>query len=391
MGAALGCALICGLLAWEMSGSGLASLLGAALFLAFRLVSALAVTCRCDMTALFLSACAFLVAYRFRFDRRILWACPLFLLAVFYKQQFVAAPAAVLTFLLVRRCFRTAAAFAVACVLGGLALLLFLQKVVFPGQALVLHMVGYNLLPFSWHRLGFFLLIFGITLLPAMLGALESLRRNRDALMACYLAWAFAVAAATIGKEGSSITYFVEVVFVLCPLLAVLLVAHTRAGDIFRAFELLALVVITLFVSDRVVLCPKAEAADFSNDAAIQEYLRRPVLAGQPALSDYGGDVARAGLATPISDLYQYSWLRCQGRIPSSDLLSQIQRRRLGIILVRTDLASAEATRNSEDLCWTEDLRRAITENYCLDATFRAPLPDRKRSYYAWVPRGAQP
>ncbi len=385
MFATLGCAVISGLLAFRLSRSILTTALSSILFLAFPLVHALAITCRCDMMALFLVTSGFLVAYHFRLDRRVLWACPLFALGLGYKMVFVAAPAAVLTFLVTQKRYRAGAEFAVGCGSAFLALILFFQIAVFPGQAMLLHMIKYNWLPFSWGRLRYFLILFALTLLPATIGAIESLRRTRDSLMTLYFGWAFAVAVLTIGKEGSSSLYFAEFVFVTCPLLATLLVSRVKREGIPSAAQAFVLVVASLLLTGWTLSPP--QPADFTNDAAIQGYLRRRFPPGTPALSEYSGDLTRAGLVTSIPDLYQYSWLRCLGQIPPSELVRQIQDRRFAAVLVRTDLTNPEITWRPQDLCWTEDLRREIIKDYQIVHTFRAPPPDRHLEYYVWVPR----
>lgn len=383
--ATLGCAAICALLTWSFSRNIPASALAAMLFLASPLEHLLAITCRCDMVALFLATSGFLIAYQFRSDRRLLWACPLFALSLGFKQIFVAAPAAVLSYLLIEKRYRVAAEFAAGCALAFAGLILFFQKLIFPGQAVLLHMFKYNVLPFSASRLGYYLLLFAMTLLPAVLVAGDSLHRYRDRLMMLYFGWAFAIAVATVGKEGSSILYFIELVFVACPLIVVLLVSRIKEGDLPAAAQVIALVAVSMALT--FFLPGKAGPADFANDAAIQAYLHQHLAAGSSGLSEYEGDLTRAGMESPISDLYQYSWLRCGGQIPRADLVTQVERHRFAAIMVRTDLATAQGTSQSPDLCWTEDLREAIVTNYRLEKTFRAPLPDRHLGYHIWVPR----
>jgi hypothetical protein len=121
-----------------------------------------------------------------------------------------------------------------------------------------------------------------------------------------------------LAKEGSLITYFVETILTLCPILAMLLAHWTRDALAPGVLALRTLLAVVLWIG-RWRSSPRQD--DFVNDLALQAFVRKRFPAGAPALSHYCGELARAGLATPITDLYQYTWLVRTGRIPETDLL----------------------------------------------------------------------
>jgi hypothetical protein len=67
----------CGLLAWWMTTEWAAGAMGFLLFLAFKFVTTYGTCARSDTMALLFWFSGFLIAYRFRYSSRFLWAAPL--------------------------------------------------------------------------------------------------------------------------------------------------------------------------------------------------------------------------------------------------------------------------------------------------------------------------
>jgi hypothetical protein len=387
--ATLGCATGAALLAFWLSRSYFAASLASLLFLGYGFVSLHGLSARSDMGGVFLAYSGFLVAHRFRDSGRLLWATPLLLASFFYKQQFVAAPAAILLFLVLERRYRLATQFAGLLALGGLGLLASFQYVVFAGQNFFLHFVTYNLVPFTWNRFGYGALlcavIFGV---PLLLG-LEFLRRHPSRLTLCYLGCIVPFTLVGLGKEGSGTNYLLELTLILSPLVAALVAEST--GERMRIAEVLCLVGVSLLAGTRLgSLAPRPE--DFARDRAVQEYLRQDFAPGVLAAGLSAGDLARAGLETPISDLYQYTWLVCKGEIPAHELIDQFERRRFGVILLGVDLYDEKDAHRSNEICMTESLHQTLLRNYQLAATLEMPRPeqvDHPTRMYVWVPRSA--
>ena len=386
--ATLGCATGAALLAFWLSRSYFAATLAPLLFLSYGFVSLHGLSARSDMMGVLLAYSGFLVAYRFRDSGRLMFATPLLLASFFYKQQFVAAPAAILLFLALERRYRLATQFAGLLTLGGLGLLASFQYVVFAGQNFFLHFLTYNLVPFTWNRFGYGALlcavIFGV---PLLLG-LEFLRRHPDRLVLCYLGCIVPFTLFSLGKEGSGTNYFLELTLILSPLVAGLIAESTAAR--MQAAEVLCLVGVSLLAGTRLgSLAPQQE--DFTRDRAVQEYLRQNFAPGLLATSMFTGDLVRAGLETPVSDFYQYTWLVCNGEVPAHALLGRFEKRRFGVILLGVDLYDEKDAHRSNEFCMTESLHQTILRDYQLAATLEMPRPeqvDHPTRMFVWVPQG---
>lgn len=380
----LGLAAGCGLLGFWLSGSYLAAALAPLLFLGYPLTTAYGVAVHPDSVAFLLWFGGFLIASRFRHSNKVLLAAPLMILGVFYKGQFVAALLAVLCWLGLKRRFRLAAAFAIVVAAGTLLLFAIFQFVIFRQQALWLHAVAYNAIPFHWRRLGGYLVAIGVIFGIPILIALWYLRSNRDRLLGCYLGWALLLPAVTIAKVGSGPNYYLELILILQVVFAVVIAENIHLPR--RAVLLIALLELTLWFGHFFRLPNKPRPVDFAEDHAVQAYLRGHFAPRATSLGIFTGDLLRAGLDTPIANLYQYSWLVCIGRLPEASFVAQIEQRRFRVILLNQNFLGSTDPYKIDYMCATERVRQAVIHNYRLDATFRFHRFDRRR-YYAWVPR----
>jgi len=380
--ATLALAAACGLLAWWMTRSYAAAVMASMLFLAYQFVSLFGVCARPDTVALLLGFCGFLVAYRFRDSNKILWSIPLMILGAFYKQQFTVAPLAVLLFLMLEKRFRLALQFAALLGAAGLTLLVVFEFLIFRHQAFLLHFLTYNLIPFSWREGLVWLRLLGIVFLIPCLMALWSLKFRPDKLLACYFGWAVFLLPLMISKEGTGMQYCFELNLIVCPLVASL-VTMKLSSPMYGAFLIYFLGVVLWL--GQFTGGPNVDPSpqDFAEEREVQAFLRASFPPQTPALGYFTGDLLRAGLATPITDLFQYSWLACQGKIEDAGLVDQLRQRRFAVILLANDLTSRS---DSGGLCLTEPLRQAILLNYHLARTFDFHLAEQKH-YYAWVPR----
>jgi hypothetical protein len=384
--ATVGCAMGCGVLAFWLSRSLLAAMLALVLFLSFAFVTRHGLSARCDLAAFVLWFSGFLIAYRLRETRKVLWGVPLMLVGFFFKQQFIVAPLAVVLFLLLERRRRLAAEFAgiMALSVGG-ALALF-QFVVFPGQAFIDHFLFYNAWPFALERVRTGLCFFGfLILLPLVIG-IAYLRVRRDKLLSCYLGCASAINLLMFARIGSDTNYFLESLAILCPLVAAMMLEC--AGDPLRAGKFLSLLGAGLTLS-LVLTHPVPRARDFELDRALQDFLRLKFPARTTALGFYTGDLVRAGLDTPITDLYAYGELLRMGKIPEAGLMSQLRAQRFRVIITYFDVRTTR-TDVRPDFTLTEPLREELLRSYQLLATLELPGPEviqPQDRFYAWVPR----
>jgi hypothetical protein len=383
--ATLGSAAGCGLLAYWLARTYLAAVLAALIFLAYGFVIQYGASARADSLADCLFFWGFLVAYRFRDTKKVRWAIPLMLLGFYYKQLAVAGPLAVLLFLVAERRYRRAAEFAGLLAVGGVGLCLLFQFVIFRGQAFLLHFLLYNIIPWSRHAFITGLRFFGVVLAIPVVLATEYLRSYPDKLLSCYLGCACFLSLLTAGKTGSDSNFFLE-----CALTSVVLVAALIARRIAqpgRAPELLVLLLLALIMGQFFAQgAPSAQ--DFSRDRDIQKFLRQNFPSHTRALGFYAGDLIRAGLDSPFSDLYQYTQLIRKGTLPDRDLRAAIEQRRFGVIVVGLDLKDENA-HFPFDYYFNKSLRHAILQNYRLAASLDLPEIETQYAedhFNVWVP-----
>ncbi|MBZ5515429.1 MAG: transposase [Acidobacteriia bacterium] len=292
----LGCAAVSGALAFQLGRRSLAAVLAPLIVLSYGFFSFYGTSSRADSLALCLSVAGALLAYRFRKDPKILLAAPIFLVAFFYKQQFVAAPLAVFIFLILEKRFRRAAAFAGLMTVGVFGLLALFQFVVFPGQAFFTHFYSYNLLPFSWTQFKGGVILFAVLFVVPTLVGLEYVRVHRDRFLACYLLAATIIALLAVGKEGSDTNYFLESIVILAALYAAFLAE--RLAQPAQAVELLVLMAVMLFSAQ--FFTPSAPRPDdFARDRELQNYL----------LKHYPTplDILECGLSPLVNEMKQIS------------------------------------------------------------------------------------
>ncbi len=382
----VGAALIAALMAYWLARSRLAAAMAALLFMSYGFVFRHGVSARSDTVALAIVFAGFAIAHRFRASRTILWAVPLMVAGFYYKQQFVAGPVAVFIYLLIEWRVRLAAEFAALMTAGVLSVLALCQYVLFPGQAFLHHFVFYNVLPFKDEALISGLGFFALILFVPFLVSLEYLKNYPDRLLLCYLVCTFVLSLITVARAGSDTYYFLECVLISSILFSALFAR--RLAEPGRAPELLVLLVVTLFVGQW-FRTPAPSPRDFHEDAAVQEYLTEHFPRGTPTLSYYAGDVVRAGLALPFSNLYHYNQLIRKGVVRERVMPILIEKRCFGLILLDFDMEK-EQSDYYLNYYLTPEIRETIRANYALWDTIAMPGPEKLREeakFYLWVPK----
>jgi hypothetical protein len=389
--ATIGLAAGCATLAYWLTRHVLAATLAPLIFLSFGFVTRQSISARCDVVAVLLAFLGLLVAFRYQTNRRILLAIPWMVLSIFYKPQYVAGPLAVTLFLLSGRRYRHAMAFMALMGAVVLALLGIFQYRVFPGQAFIHHFLLFNVTPFSWQQFKYAgLMFFGIVLLVPLLMSLEFLRHHPQPLLVYYLACSVLLALITVAKLGSDAHYWLESVLVVSALTSALLAVRISKLD--ESVALVCLLVVALFFA-QFFTRPGPQRRDFERDEAIQQYLRRNFPPRTASLSYWAGDLVRAGLDVPVSDLAQYDYLVRKGTISGRPLLEQIRSRRYGVIATNYDMHDEPPgfTRGGR---LPPDWARAILDNYKLATCLDMPSPERvwpDDRFCIWIPRDRDP
>jgi len=384
--ATLGCAAGCGLLAFWLTRSWLAASLGPSVFLSYAMVTRYGILALSDGVALFLFFCGFLVAYRFRARRALLFAAPLMLLGFYYKPQYVAGPMAAFVFLVLEKNYRRAAQFAGLLALGGVGLLAIFQWAVFPRQEFWRHFLVYEASFFNWQRFGHALLIFALMFFIPVLLAAEYLRTYPDRMMGCYLAFTVLLGLLTFSKHGSGVHYFFECVLATSTLVPGLLAKRLEHGS--HPIDLVLLLGVML-LAGQAYGKRAPQRADFADHEAVQSFLRRNFPSRGRALGASPGDLVQAGLETPFSGLFLFVQLAHRGSVSDRDLVAKIRSRWFSVIVLNFNL------REERDPYWlnfylTAPMRNAIDHGYQVSTSLDMPTPEKERAqdrFYIYVPR----
>lgn len=382
----LGCATGCGLLAFWLSGSYLAAVLAPLIFLSYGMATDHGVSALSDAVALFLCFAGFLVAYRFRCSKAILYAVPLMLLGFYYKPQYIAGSLAVFAFLLLEKRYQRATEFAGLTVLGGLGMFAFFQFVAFGGQAFWRHFLMYQTSLLSSQRFGIAMFVFACMLVIPLVLVLDFLRVYPNKLMACYLACAVLLGVFTASKEGSGVHYFFESALLISAVVPALLAK--RFAKRVDAADVVALLAIGLWAGHWFA-APGPKLADFAECGAVQSYLSENVPRGAVALGFEPGTLIQAGLETPFSSLFQLVQLSHHRKISDSGLVARVRARTFAVIVLPIDAGK------DRDSYWsymylTEHLREAIIRNYRLQTILAMPAPEKdnpRERLYIYVPK----
>jgi hypothetical protein len=384
--ATIGCAACCGLLAFWLGRSYIATALAPLLFLSYGFAARVGASARADSLAVLLAFSGLLVAYRGQHSRAILYSVPLMLAAFFYKQQFVAGPLAVALFLMIQKRHRVALQFVGLMGLGVFTLIGLFQFIVFPGQAFLEHFLFYNMIPLSWpHFAHAGLMFFGLVLLVPVLMGLEFLRIHRVSLLGCYLGGAIVLGLVTTARAGSDAQYWYESVLILSALVAALVAERVESDR--RPSEVIVLLAFTTLVAQFFVP-PAPRPEDLLRDQAIQDFLRRRFSPHTRVLTRYAGDTTRAGLDVPL-DVDTYLYLVSSGKFGPSQQESMLRAQRYGVVVLNVDL-KAENSPKVRMTGFPQPWVLAILEEYEEIGSLEMPGPEKILAddrFHVWAPR----
>lgn len=351
------------------------------------------ISARADMVALLLSFAGFVVFFRNRNSWLALIASAiLMLISIFYKQQFLGAPAAVFFFLLLQRQFRKAIAFS-AMLGGGAALLIAtVSWLTFPHQEFFRHFVIYNRLPFDANLIVPEILMFAVPLFVPLLGSADYLDANKDGLVKLYALLAAGGYFLLLFSSGSGAdtNRCLEAVVILTCLLSARIA--TTEGVLSRSAWTAALVFTLVVVAKlgAAFVVPKVTAQDFSADRALQRYLQQSFPEGTSALTYYPADPIRAGLDVPVTNLWHYCALVRKGLFSDGSVVDRIEHGGYGVVLLDFELTS-ENQATTGDFYTTTNMRKAILYAYQEQARLELPTPEVTRfsskTLHVWVPR----
>ncbi len=301
--------------------------------------------------------------------------------ALFTKQTTLDAAAAAIGFAFLAQPRRGAAAAAIVGVLGAVLLV---ALVAATQGAFWLNVVAANNNPFELEQLGMYLANFGIVhaLLLLLAGAewRDAIREREWSPWMLYFPIAL-VTALTVGKWGAGESYFLGAIAVTCVLAATRLVRLLQGTRAERRIVAVALTVQLLVLAHGPLTSipgladhgPQAMFLGKAHTAAEVAELRKLVdLAASvsgPVLSEEPSIVIAAGKPV-IANATQLRNLHDQGRWDSSQLVSDIEARRFGLVILTAQLYPAPVL-------------DAIGQHYTTDDTMKVG----STAYQVMVPR----
>lgn len=385
LAASLSCAALVFSIVRAVTARRSAALVAGALFLASPYAMFWSTLARIDFVALASSLGAVFVVAR-RPDARAtpFVAAGLALLAAMTRQShLLAAPLAIAGALVFVRASR-AVQFVGTLALGVVALVSALDYAT--GGGFFFHTVTANANRYSTPLLRYFLgdlaLTSGSVLAFAALRATRPLAvdRARSALLVLYLLGT-ALSALTIGKVGSHINYFLEIVAASAIAVGVLVADALRAGGWKRTIAPVVVALQSLWLVGFTALRPENMEAKLAMRAEFEK-LREVVRAEpKPVLADETmGVLVVAGHAIELQP-FELTQLARQGIWDETKLVADIRAQRFGLVLINDGPHTpAEWTRER----WTDAMLAAIHEAYAPDgalaeATLYRPKPSGAR------------
>ena len=390
----IGLTAVSALFVFTLTNSRLGGALAALLLLASAYVARYGISARADMVALLLALTGFFVFFESGQPSALALAAALMLLSLFYKQQFIGAPLAVFSFLVITRRFRRALEFALIMGLGGLGLVAVFNFLVFPHQAFLLHFITFNHLPFEKSLIVPEILMFVIPLFVPLLGSADFVDHHSDKLIACYAVVSSAGYFLLLLSSGSGAdtNRCLEAVVVLSCLFAARIVTTKSFFSGFAWTGALAFTLGLVALMGSAFVVPRVTAQDFAADAALQTYLHDNFAPGTPVLSYYPADPLRAGLAVPVTNWWHYSALISKGVLSDHDIVRRIDDGGYGAILLDFDITrqdSIESQRRA-NFYTTTDVRTAVLKSYRQIGKLILPSPELTRfngkKLYVWGP-----
>ena len=318
---------------------------------------------RADFLALSLSLIG-LVIYVLR--PRLWWlSIFFFMLAIYAKYTFMAAPLAVGTHLLVEKQWRRASVFCASCL--GLGILSFLLLQHASGNWFAFHMFHthadrYSMLQFA--LLGLVVVLSAPVLIGLAVSSVWSASRSREfSLGLLFLACALMISL-TAGNLGSTTNHFLEFL-AACSLCAGLgfdrLKRNQSRLQLGLALVLGATLLVPAVLQSRSNLRPDAELSGCSD---AYRYVANH--AGQNVLAENLGSVMLANKTVPLTDPFVYAQLVKNKAWPDTTLVDLVRSRYFDLVVL------GENPAGEQDL-WPDSVLQAIRLNYQSDREFHCP------------------
>jgi hypothetical protein len=277
--------------------------------------------------------------------------------------------------------------------LGGALLLVgMFTFLVFPQQAFTTHFLIYNRLPFDKGLILPEILMFAIPLFVPLLAGADYLDSHQDGLVKTYSLVAVAAYFLLLFSSGSGAdtNRCLEPVLILSCMMAARIVTVKGILSGLAWTGALAFTLVLVALLDSAFVIPKIHHDDFLQDRALQAYLRVHFPPTTSVLTYYPADPLRAGLESPITNLWHYSALIRKGTLSDRDIVERINHGGYGLILLDFDLQDDKPSK-AEDFYTTKSIRDSVLSAYLERDRIELPTPEVTRfstkTLHIWVPR----
>lgn len=308
---------------------------------------------RVDTLALLFSLVGIYFVFKYENNKKVYLSIPFFLLSIYTKQSFIAAPLASFTYLFLKD---KKLGIKIICLFGLFAVLLFLLANYITNGQFYLHTVIYNANLFSINEvissyirmIRIHTVLFGF----AFFYVLYNVSKKKLSLFVIYFIIS-ALVAVSAGKIGSNINYFIELIAVSC-ILSGMFLGKLRFKT--KKESLASILVMTLLLIQLVLFAPMPYVYDRSTGQKISSYILNT---NGSILSEDAGFVVINNRDLLI-EMFMATQLEKQGLWDQSTFVGDLQNKKFSLIILEFDVGNDEIMQSR----FTEQMVKAIRNNY---------------------------
>lgn len=352
------------------------ALISSLLFLASPYVMVWSLLYRVDTMALLFSFIGIYIILRYENSRLIYLSVFFFLLSVFTKQTLISAPLAASFYLLVKNP-RNAVIFSGLFIIIGIIIFELLNHLT-DGQFYIHLFTHHTFIDFSFRRAYSmyrefffnhkFLFIFAFSCATYMLST------KKLSLFLFYFIFAL-ITSITVGKTGSGVNYFMEVIAISCVLFGFMVEEINRKLRQDSIFQILVAAILAVqFVPNVHYLYIYSNIQDVKFGRKITDYVRQST--GDILTEDAGFAVLNGKV--PVTEPFMAAQFSKNGLWDQSQLLNRLRNKNFSLAILKTNLNDAEYENLENPIYFTKEILTELKNNY--------KLVDQQGRYYIYKP-----
>lgn len=315
---------------------------------------------RVDMLALCFSLIGIYIIHS---KEKELFSIPFFVLSLYTKQSFLAAPITIFFFLAAYRGIRRALFFAFLTI--SVYLLLFSIINFFTAGQFYLHTILYNANYYNiYQTISFFVKLLwthGVVITLSFWFIASSFYNKEPPqimLFCIYFVLSFLISVITIGKVGASINYFVEPIAASCILFGLafkkFLHLSEANGETIRKFLYIALIAQLISFAHMPFMYPSLK--DFDNEKQVSAEVQKHI----KILSEDGGILVINGKEVYFQP-FEFTQLALQGIWDQRKIIDEISNKNFDLIILEFNVFDPPKTDR-----FTPEMIKEIEKHYCL-------------------------